>query len=64
MNTDEHALDIESNMFSDMSKTLRRFGVNSRTHFQFDELVEALTGDAMHQVEKLLVRAEWDDPAK
>lgn len=61
MSTEDHAFTIEERLFNDISKTLRSYGVNHRSHFQFDMLVEALTRDAMHQVELLLVRAEWDD---
>jgi hypothetical protein len=59
---EERAFGIEGQVWNDVSKTLRRFGVNHRSHFQFEELVEALTQDAMHQVEKLLVQAEWTQP--
>jgi hypothetical protein len=64
MSTDEHALDIESQLSADMRKTLRSYGVGSRLigHDMFGLLLDELVLDAMHQVEKLLIHAEWDEP--
>jgi len=66
MNTEEHALDIESHLISDMTKTLRANGISPGVIGPegFTLLVDELARDAMHQVEKLLVEAEWHDPSR
>jgi len=61
VSTDEQHADIEERLRRDMLTTLKRNGLNVADDVWVNILVEELTRDAMHQVELLLTKVEWDE---